>query len=559
MDSLTSAFGEALGDWRSLGHTKSSLKKELHEAIRMIKQTKEGTKEVLGLVEVHVCDTDAVWKLLKHGSRARSTNANQLSSPSHWNSRMTQMLPSSLAEFLESNLSSSETYCNFSGGDCKTLMIVQINTSATDLRETLSCLKFANRVRGIERGPARKRTDILELFKYKQQVVPGMLIAETTNKVVAANCYYLDDKTINIDKAKTITDYSGHGTSCASVIAGRIVDSVGYGLIKKEVAVAEAVTHGAHILSMSISEQEKKKVLGKRAVSSSAARSGRMGPSFMSSNIAQSTLLAVLQNVLACVASGNEGVRNFATWQLTLVPVFRRGFSGPKYYWGLATAISSAYPLSTAFLIYITVTAMKTRKKSDINICGSGLICIKKAVDPGLVYDIDGLDYVFRRRLKDMGLEEKMRDKVYKAYVAKCPKGVEITVKPRELKFVKGQERNFEMHVAVVDWSRAEDNLFSAVLEWKSKQYTVRSPIIIEIERREWMFGYLYSSTDLILLVDNAILDLNHLYAGNVKQAGKTKMDTTRDDKRDPLPGASRGQDKVDYVENADYHYEILY
>ncbi|KAE9457470.1 hypothetical protein C3L33_10611, partial [Rhododendron williamsianum] len=140
-----------------------------------IKQANEGTKEVQGLVEVRVCDTDAVWKLLKHGSRARSTNANQLSSPSHWNSRMTQMLQSSLA-----NLSSSETYYNFSGGDCKTLMIVQINTSATDLRETLSCLKFANRVRGIEHGPARKRTDILELFKYKQQVVPGMLIEETT-------------------------------------------------------------------------------------------------------------------------------------------------------------------------------------------------------------------------------------------------------------------------------------------------------------------------------------------------------------------------------------------
>ncbi|XP_058197345.1 subtilisin-like protease SBT5.5 [Rhododendron vialii] len=312
-----------------------------------IKQAKEGTKEVLELVEVRVCDTDAVWKLLKHGSRVRSTNANQLSSPSHWNSRMTQMLQSSLA-----NLSSSETYCNFSGGDCKTLMIVQINTSATILRETLSCLKFANRVRGIEHGPARKRMDILELFKYKQQVVPGMLIAETTkswdemgltlqdqkknalmqsnivvavidsgicmqsesfsdegitpleeaefrpsnditfrrnNKVVAANCYYLDDKTINIDMDKTITDYSGHGTGCASVISGRFVDNVSYGLIKKgefkggvpgarlsiyklcqpiliKVAVAEAVTHGAHILSMSISEPEKKKVLGKRVV-----------------------------------------------------------------------------------------------------------------------------------------------------------------------------------------------------------------------------------------------------------------------------------------------------
>ncbi|KAI8526317.1 hypothetical protein RHMOL_Rhmol13G0298700 [Rhododendron molle] len=128
-----------------------------------------------------------------------------------------------------------------------------------------------------------------------------------------------------------------------------------------------------------------------------------------------------------------------------------------------------------------TATAMKTRKKSDIKLCGSGLICIKKTVDPELVYDIDGLDYVrllrgqgcldsdlydyvedelekigtdslqpdlnypsfkahlydqktsqvFRMRLKGVGFEEKMQDKVYKAYVTKCPKGAEITVKPR--------------------------------------------------------------------------------------------------------------------------------
>ncbi|KAI8526314.1 hypothetical protein RHMOL_Rhmol13G0298600 [Rhododendron molle] len=365
-----------------------------------IKQAKEGTKEVPGLVEVRVCDTDAVWKLLKHGSRARSTNANQLSSPSHWTSRMTQMLQSSLGEFLacfcyflvELISHQVKLTATFQGEIAKLLMIVQINTSATDLRETLSCLKFANLVRGIEHGPARKRMHIFELFKYKQQLAicclnhfwflvrlclgcllqkqqshggemgltlqdqkknalmqSNIVVAvidsgiclqlesfsdegirpleeaefplsnditfKRTNKVVAANCYYLDDKTINIDKAKTITDYSGHGTGCASVIAGRIVDHVGYGLIKK---VAEAVTHGAHILSMSISEPEKEKVLGKRAVSSSAARSERTGPLFMSSNIAQSTLLALLQNVLACVASGNEGVRNFATWQLNV-------------------------------------------------------------------------------------------------------------------------------------------------------------------------------------------------------------------------------------------------
>lgn len=52
-----------------------------------IKQSSEGTQEVPGLSEVPVYKTDEVWELLKSGSRARSvgsTNANELSSRSHW-------------------------------------------------------------------------------------------------------------------------------------------------------------------------------------------------------------------------------------------------------------------------------------------------------------------------------------------------------------------------------------------------------------------------------------------------------------------------------------------
>jgi len=42
--------------------------------------------------------------------------------------------------------------------------------SSSDLGETLCSLNFASRVRGIESGPARKQTDLTELFKYKQMV-----------------------------------------------------------------------------------------------------------------------------------------------------------------------------------------------------------------------------------------------------------------------------------------------------------------------------------------------------------------------------------------------------
>lgn len=52
-----------------------------------IKQAAEGTQEVPGLVEARVYGTNEVWELLKSGSRIRSvgsTNANELSSRSHW-------------------------------------------------------------------------------------------------------------------------------------------------------------------------------------------------------------------------------------------------------------------------------------------------------------------------------------------------------------------------------------------------------------------------------------------------------------------------------------------
>ncbi|KAJ6397536.1 hypothetical protein OIU77_018531 [Salix suchowensis] len=192
-----------------------------------IKQTAEGTQEVPGLVETRVTGTEDVWDLLKSGSRARSvgsTSANGLSSRSHCLLRVTvkgenlingQKTRSHLwmvdlagservgkidfegerlkeSQFINKSLSAlgdvisglaSKTghipYRNSKlthmlqsslGGDCKTLMFVQISPSATDLGETLCSLNFGSRVRGIESGPARKQADLSELFKYKQMV-----------------------------------------------------------------------------------------------------------------------------------------------------------------------------------------------------------------------------------------------------------------------------------------------------------------------------------------------------------------------------------------------------
>ncbi|KAJ1387439.1 P-loop containing nucleoside triphosphate hydrolase [Sesbania bispinosa] len=190
-----------------------------------IKQAAEGTQEVPGLVEARVCGTEDVWELLKTGNRVRSvgsTCANELSSRSHCLLRVTvvgenlingqktrshlwlvdlagservgkteaegerlkesQFINKSLSALGDviSALASKSAHIPYRnsklthilqsslGGDCKTLMFVQVSPSATDLGETLCSLNFATRVRGIESGPARKQVDLSELFKYKQ-------------------------------------------------------------------------------------------------------------------------------------------------------------------------------------------------------------------------------------------------------------------------------------------------------------------------------------------------------------------------------------------------------
>lgn len=52
-----------------------------------VKQVPDGTQDVPGLVKAQACSTEEVWLILKAGGKNRSvgsTNANELSSRSHW-------------------------------------------------------------------------------------------------------------------------------------------------------------------------------------------------------------------------------------------------------------------------------------------------------------------------------------------------------------------------------------------------------------------------------------------------------------------------------------------
>uniref|UniRef100_A0ACD5TH99 Uncharacterized protein n=1 Tax=Avena sativa TaxID=4498 RepID=A0ACD5TH99_AVESA len=190
-----------------------------------IKQSADGAQEVPGLVEAPIYTIDGVWEKLKAGARNRSvgsTSVNELSSRSHSLVRVTVTSKHLVtgersrshmwlvdlagserlartevegerlkeAKFINKSLSalgdviaalaSKNTHIPYRnsklthllqsslGGDCKTLMFVQISPSSTDSGETLCSLNFASRVRAIEHGPARKQVDPAENFKLKQ-------------------------------------------------------------------------------------------------------------------------------------------------------------------------------------------------------------------------------------------------------------------------------------------------------------------------------------------------------------------------------------------------------
>ncbi|KAE8701147.1 dof zinc finger protein DOF5.7-like [Hibiscus syriacus] len=184
--SVLEVYNEQIRDLLSTSPTSKRLE---------IKQSAEGFHHVPGIVEARVDNIKEVWDVLQIGSNSRavgSNNVNEHSSRSHCERlaktdaqgerlKEAQNIKKSLSAlgdviYALATKSSHIPYRNSKlthllqdslGGDSKTLMFVQISPSEMDLRETLSSLNFATRVRGVELGPAKRQVDTSELQKMK--------------------------------------------------------------------------------------------------------------------------------------------------------------------------------------------------------------------------------------------------------------------------------------------------------------------------------------------------------------------------------------------------------
>lgn len=72
-----------------------------------------------------------------------------------------------------------------SGGQAKTLMFVHISPELDAVGETLSTLKFAERVSTVELGAARVNKDNTDVKELKEQVLTSFFVLEfnTMNKI----------------------------------------------------------------------------------------------------------------------------------------------------------------------------------------------------------------------------------------------------------------------------------------------------------------------------------------------------------------------------------------
>lgn len=59
----------------------------------------------------------------------------------------------------------------YTGGHAKTLMLVQINSDVKSYSESLSTLKFAERVSGVELGVAKSTKDGRDVRELMEQVI----------------------------------------------------------------------------------------------------------------------------------------------------------------------------------------------------------------------------------------------------------------------------------------------------------------------------------------------------------------------------------------------------
>lgn len=66
----------------------------------------------------------------------------------------------------------------FAGGQAKTLMMVQLNPDVDSYAETISTLKFAERVSGVELGAARSNKEGRDVRELMEQVIFTVLSSE---------------------------------------------------------------------------------------------------------------------------------------------------------------------------------------------------------------------------------------------------------------------------------------------------------------------------------------------------------------------------------------------
>lgn len=68
------------------------------------------------------------------------------------------------------------SFSYFIGGQAKTLMFVQLNPDVDSYSETISTLKFAERVSGVELGAARSNKEGRDVRELMEQVITFIII-----------------------------------------------------------------------------------------------------------------------------------------------------------------------------------------------------------------------------------------------------------------------------------------------------------------------------------------------------------------------------------------------
>ncbi|XVF22652.1 hypothetical protein REPUB_Repub12eG0189900 [Reevesia pubescens] len=201
---------------------------------------------------------------------------------------------------------------------------------------------------------------------------------------------------------------------------------------------------------------------------------------------------------------------------------------------GVAAYVKSFHPTWTPAAIKsaIMTTAKPLSRRVNMEAefaYGAGQLNPVRAVNPGLVYDMDEMSYIqflchegytgssiahlvgtkslncssmlpglgydaFNYPSMQLNMENGQQQtigvfqrivtnvgppSVYNATI-KAPKGVEITVKPTSLFFTRTlQKRSFKVVVKAKSMASTAFSVRSASLVWKSSRYTVRSPIVI--------------------------------------------------------------------------------